>query len=144
MIAGGLARTMEAMSYRTQEMGAPLVIVSLQRRVFAMDVATGERKWSFDDVMSRVEVVGNRVFVLGHRLSCLDYVTGKEHWSAALPHIARTLLVHGDYVVVAGVGEASCYSATGRLLWHDEFGGEGVAAVGLAVPGSSAQADRDH
>jgi len=136
------------MAYRESVSHAPLVVSAFGTNVIATELATGKRVWEREATSTRLlrlEIDGDRVFVLGASLACLDYASGRTIWEVAVPAActAGTLLVVDESVVIADSGEVACFdAATGALRWHDAFRGKGVGIVALAVPGRAAQADR--
>jgi outer membrane protein assembly factor BamB len=139
---------MLAMTYRENDRPSPLLIVGFGDHVFGMSLTTGERVWQRDlhGRSMRIETDGEHVYVIGNVLECLEYATGKVLWRQ--PDISgvfangRTLLLHGDHVVIGDAGQVACIDArTGTILWPDEYTGLGVGPVALAVPGKAVQAD---
>ena len=137
--------------YREPGGGPPIVVLAFGGRVIAVHAHHGKRLWEHNTgkggYCDRISISGTRVYALCKSvLVCLDYETGREHWTVVVPAAVEgpsaTLLAHGGSVVAAGAGEAAAYSADGELLWHDGFKGYGMSSVAIAVPGASAQVDR--
>ncbi|GAA2131787.1 protein kinase domain-containing protein [Actinomadura napierensis] len=100
------------------------------RGLYALDLATGRRKWAYeppapggDDPTFLVE--GERAYVFDdHKLVALDARTGHRLWSAATPaDDTAPLIVAGGLVctVAAGVTGPGFYgwdAVTGKLVWR--------------------------
>ena len=134
------------MVYRETPQESPLVVAAFNGHVFALGRNDGKVAWAYELGASttRVVVQGERVFVLGSILACLDYATGRPLWQAAVPSAVTrgSLLVDEDRVFVADSGVVAAFdSHHGRMLWHEPFKGQGQGVVALAVRDASVQGD---
>lgn len=134
-----------------QQHAPPLVVLSLTRRLVAMNAHTGQRVWEYETGGSfdgRLFVdQGLVLYTVGRGVLCLDYLTGALRWQATLPGgVGMTdarMIVFAGCVIALGLGEAACLNAqTGALLWHDPFKGYGAGSGALAAPGVAAQVDK--
>lgn len=133
-----------------QQAARPLVVLSLTKRLVAMDAYTGQRVWEYDTggaYNGRLFVEqGLVLYTLGKGLVCLDYMTGAVRWQAQLPGnlaLGPRVLVFAGCVIAVGMGEAICLNAqTGAVIWHDPFKGYGSLSGAIAAPGVSAQIDK--
>jgi outer membrane protein assembly factor BamB len=136
------------MAYRDIPQESPLLVAAFNGGVFALGRDDGKVAWSFElrgARVTRAVVQGDRIFVLGSELACLDYTTGRLLWRVAVPSAITggTLLADGDRVFVADSGEAAAFETQqGLMLWHEPFTGHGRGVVALAVRDASAQGDR--
>ena len=133
--------------YREKPAPAPLAIVVLSSRVFALDRLSGQRVWNASiplALWSRLAVTDDRVVVAsGSALTCLGYADGAKLWETRTPIDTETLVVDGAQVLVASAGEVACFALeTGAFLWQDTFKGMGVGPVSLGFPGNTASVDR--
>lgn len=128
----------------------PLVVLTLQKRLVAMNVHTGQRVWEHEvrSGEGRMLVEQGLVFYLeSDTVHCLDYLTGTPRWQAQIPKGIgmsglKNLLVYAGCVLVTAMGETACLNAqTGAQLWHDTFKGYGTTSGPMAAPGVSAQID---
>jgi outer membrane protein assembly factor BamB len=130
----------------------PLVVLTLQKRLVAVNVHTGQRVWEYEvrPVQGRLLVdQGLVVYFEYDTVHCLDYLTGALRWKAQIPKGLvpgmQNLLVYAGCVLVTAMGETVCLSAqTGAQLWHDPFKGYGPVSGPMAAPGVSAQIDWRH
>ncbi len=135
--------------YRQSQPISPYVIVTLGSVVVAMDRHTGRRVWEWrllsDGALTRAHVTDQRVIVGGMKhLACLAYATGLQLWSVDSPVYVSTWLFDEGQLFVSGSGEVACFDAeSGRLLWHDGFGGYGHWGSVLGVPGNVCQVDHN-
>jgi hypothetical protein len=135
------------MAYRDMPQESPLLVAAFNGGVFALGRSDGQVAWSFElggPRVTRAVVHGDRVFVLGSELACLDYTTGRLLWRVAVPEAVTrgTLIADGDRVFVADAGEVAAFETQqGDMLWHEPFTGHGLGVVALAVRGASAQGD---
>jgi outer membrane protein assembly factor BamB len=131
--------------YRTQPETPTILVACMGTRVVGIERLTGQRAWVHDTsaLLTRVVVIGDRIFAAGSQVVCLRYPTGEELWTAPAPFYAHTFLVDGEEVFIAtSEGElAALATKDGRLLWHDPFKGWGNNGIALALPGVAAQVD---
>ena len=136
--------------YRDVTDEGPTLVAAFGGKVFGLSKQTGKRIWEYrmkdgnKEQVVRVALQAGRVYVLADRLACLDYATGKVLWEAPVPGGCSfgMLLVEGDRMFIAESGEVACVSThDGRLLWFEEFKGEGRASVALAIDGEAVQGD---
>lgn len=129
----------------------PLVVLSLNKRLVAMNAHTGQRVWEYETGAlpeGRLFVDQNIVvYAIGRGLLCLDYMTGALRWKVPLPGSVgmgdERMIAFAGCVVVLGVAEAVCFNAqTGAQLWHDTFKGYGMGSGAIAAPGVAAQVDK--
>jgi len=134
-----------------QQPAPPLVVLSLTKRLVAMNAHTGQRVWEYETGASfegRLLVEQGLVFyTVARGIVCLDYLTGAVRWKAMLPGGAgmtdERMIVFAGCVIALGLGEAVCLNAqTGALIWHDEFKGYGSGSGAIAAPGVAAQVDK--
>ncbi len=124
----------------------PIVVVSLSKRLVAMNAHTGQRVWEHEAPVGS----GGRLFVEqglviyagGGSLVCLDYLTGALRWQAKLGSVEGRILVFAGCIICLIMGEAWCLNVqTGQQIWHDPFKGYGSLSGAIAAPGVSAQVD---
>jgi len=125
-----------------------LLIVAFSGQVFALDRATGARRWEQKvGSASTVELHVEGGVVIAATSSCLaflDYLTGVPHRLVDLRPAGRpTLLVDGGHLYLGASGEVTCFTLRGDQVWSDGFSGRGLGAVALGVPGSVRQGDAD-
>jgi outer membrane protein assembly factor BamB len=150
---------------------SPLVLVTIGNVVEACDRRTGNVIWRYQasevnegfQIPLRCVVNGDRAVLLAPGsidgffsqtsspvASCLDYLTGRLHWSVELPiniHVNYThvaVLVDEGQVMIAGMSAMFCLSlADGTLQWqrtiHDVD--HQHLRAGLAIPGHAIQID---
>ncbi len=130
---------------------APLVIISFQKQLVAVDVRSGEHAWEYDlgfkSDMGRLHVSDEQVLFLSRgRLLCLEYQSGRLSWMVELPDpfgSRAELLVYAGHAVVHNLGEAAAVDTTdGRLSWHNRFKGKKIYEGALAAPGVCTPIDR--
>lgn len=131
-----------------QTSAPPLVILSLTKRLVAVNAHTGQRVWEYESGYHDGRLFvdqGLVIFSVMGVVHCLDYLTGALRWKTPLPTSVRgadTVLVFAGCVIALGLGEAVCLNAqNGALLWHDTFKGYGSASGPLAAPGVATQID---
>ena len=132
-------------------MHAPVLVVAFGGRIFGLDPATGQRRWTHEmrttgqTHVVRLAVDGDHLFAAIYRdLLCLEVATGAVRWQVDAGLACDTLLVAGGRVHAAGGGTVRTYAAAdGAPLWKDGFSGMGEGEVALALGGAVAQADRD-
>lgn len=136
------------MPYRDVPAPAPLVIACLRNLVFGIDANTGSIVWEHvsQDAAprtGRIEVVNDLVYALFFgRLTCLDFLSGRMHWTVALAGaVDPSMLVLSDRILVTSSGELHCVTLHGAIAWKQPFKGKGFGDFALAVPGASVQAD---
>ncbi|MCW5620957.1 MAG: outer membrane protein assembly factor BamB [Burkholderiales bacterium] len=147
----------------SEVMGAPQVAqgVALVRTVdghmFALDAATGERKWEHQVLLpplllradATVEVVGSTVLagLPGGRVLALDVATGEMVWEAAVSQpkgdneieriadIAAPPIVDGEQACAAGYqGRIACLDVhKGTLLWARDASSAGRLGIDSAT-----------
>ncbi|MGZ3419069.1 MAG: outer membrane protein assembly factor BamB family protein [Polyangiales bacterium] len=110
------------MNYREQALAS--LVVSGGRTVSAVDLATGEPRWTNadfgDSAGGAMIVTPERVYVAGWRQAgAIDARTGGTVWKAEIAADGRpALLREGDRLIVAGSGFVECLSIDGRILWR--------------------------
>jgi len=134
-----------------QHQPPPLVVLSLTKRLVAMNAHTGQRVWEHETGASwegRLFVEqGLVLYSVGMGLICLDYLTGQLRWKVQLPGAVgmgdERIIVFAGCVIALGMGEAVCLNVqTGAQLWHDPFKGYGSACGAIAAPGVASQVDK--
>ncbi len=129
----------------------PLVVMSLTKRLVAMNAHTGQRVWEYETGGSfdgRLFVEQGLVLYTGYGgIVCLDYLTGAVRWKAKLPGtlgiVEARMIVFAGCVIAVGMGEAVCLNVqTGLQIWHDPFKGYGSGSGAIAAPGVAAQIDK--
>jgi outer membrane protein assembly factor BamB len=129
----------------------PLIVLSFEDRLVAVNAHTGERVWTVETEAAhdgQLRVDDSRVFYLAKRkLWCLGYLDGRRLWTAELPRgvgSAPNILAYEGCVVVLGNGEAAAISAhNGAILWHDGFAGFGIYGGAIAAPGIASPIDKE-
>jgi outer membrane protein assembly factor BamB len=122
-------------------------------RLVALDIGTGEQRWSVDISPAPIgvpPVVSGQLVLVGgagprgEEIMALDATDGTERWRAAANDAAGNPPVDAGDVIVYGSFDSSVYArdlATGHLLWQVETGGaitttayiaDGVIVVGSA------------
>jgi outer membrane protein assembly factor BamB len=138
------------MNYRSSAAGySPLLIVTVEGKVAAIDMESGREVWrnSLSGAgMGVVEVwvEGATVLVapVSNVIVALRYTTGEEIWRATTTGSGRaSILVEGQRVIVARGGYVDCFDPNGQRLWSNELSGLGMGATGIALLGTSRQAD---
>ncbi|MFO0551759.1 MAG: PQQ-binding-like beta-propeller repeat protein [Polyangiaceae bacterium] len=124
------------MPYRDSTPAQPL-IVALGKSVFALEVKTGRRLWTWTEARTsssaKVFVEGDRVYVLKlDVVSCLALATGEVLWQGEAPS-ADTLLVRSGFVFVGGAGVVKAFLPDGSTLWEEPFLGSGTDSVALVI-----------
>lgn len=100
---------------------------SRDKRVYAVDIATGKEKWRFetgDFVDSSPAVSGGKVYVASRdgAVYALDAATGKQIWKNSIggAHNSSPLVVSGKVIIGAGAKETLVYALnaeTGAVEW---------------------------
>lgn len=139
------------MDYRaTAEVLQPdrsILVIGLNGNVYGVARDTGELCWRHDgEGTGEVFLaVGYGVVVVSSNdatLCCLDYLTGRERWTARTRASGRaTILIEPDHIVCAKNGYIDCFTPNGAPLWQQPLEGAGLGAVALGYPGNVAQAD---
>ncbi|MEI8254816.1 MAG: PQQ-binding-like beta-propeller repeat protein [Deltaproteobacteria bacterium] len=131
-----------------QQSAPPLVVISLTKRLVAMNAHTGQRVWEYETGNFDGRLFVDHGLVIYHNAAgilCLDYLTGALRWKSQPPPslMGGLVLVYAGCVIISALGETACLNAqNGALLWHDPFKGYGSGTGPMAAPGVSAQIDR--
>jgi outer membrane protein assembly factor BamB len=140
--------TDEAAMTQAQHSGLPLVVITFDERLVAMNAHTGQRVWECPTEMSTVGRLfvdqGLVIYACDRTVYCVDYKTGALRWKVDdTVVVAGTVLVFAGCILLTSGGETACLNAqNGNLLWHDKFKGYGVGGGAMAAPGVAAQIDR--
>ncbi|WP_437737527.1 outer membrane protein assembly factor BamB family protein [Sorangium sp. So ce1335] len=133
--------------YRTTA-AKPVLVVAFLNQVFGVDPATGRVLWEHKEdglpnSSTALLVTPAAIYAATFsRITCLRYPTGELLWQAKTAVQGRaTLLLEGDRLFVARLGEIECFSLTGQSLWHNRFKGKGMGPVALGVPDNVTQSD---
>ncbi len=113
-------------------------------RIDAIDLATGERRWSAEEgAMSPVVTAGGAVFAVtdAAQLVRLDAATGERVWGVDLPYYRATFArkrqtTFAHYGPVLAGGRLWIASSDGRLRAFDPV--DGSLAAEVALPGGAA------
>ncbi|MGK3994318.1 outer membrane protein assembly factor BamB family protein [Sorangium sp. So ce1024] len=126
----------------------PVLVAAFLDQIFGVDPATGSVLWehrlegmrhSSTALVITPEAVYAATF---SSVACLRYPTGELLWEAKTAVQGRaTLLLEGDRLFVAKLGEIECFSLAGTSLWHNRFKGKGMGPVALGVPDNVVQSD---
>jgi len=134
-------------AYRDAPASPMPLIVAFGGRVFGLDPHTGARRWRVDfGTQSTVRLAPvNDTAVIVRTIGVLALIateTGAVVWRHDVKAVDG-LLVAPPYVHVAGGGEVRCHALhDGKVLWADEFKGEGLGDVTLALGQRFTQVDR--
>jgi outer membrane protein assembly factor BamB len=126
-----------------------ILIVGLAGRVYGIDRATGELRWTNvlgEQSLGYVTIaVAYGVVVASPEtpgIYCIEYLTGALRWQQRTQASGRaTLLVEPEQIVCAKSGYIDAYAPDGRVVWHQPMRGAGQASTSLGYPGNVAQAD---
>jgi len=126
-----------------------VLVVGLNGKLFGLERATGEPRWSFElPGWQRGEVFlairYGLVVASSHvdSISALDYLTGTLRWTSATTQSGRaTIVVEHDVIVCAKNGYLDCYDHQGARRWAQPLSGQGLGRAALGFPGNVAQAD---
>ena len=137
---------MSTVAYRDMPANSMPLVVAFGGRVFGLDPHTGARRWRVDfgtRSMVRLAPV-DETAVIARTIGVLALIateTGAVVWRHEVKAVDG-LLVAVPYVYVAGRREVRCYALQdGTLLWADEFKGEGLGDVALALGHRVTQVD---
>jgi len=118
---------------------------SIDRKVYAVNLANGEVRWSYrlpGIIAGGVLVAGDTVFAASSRpqgrISALRRSTGKQIWRCATPAIGAPLaLINGVLVALSQRGEVlGIDPARGKILWRRAIGISRTAAIGAGEGGA--------
>lgn len=124
--------------------GGTLYGAGVDRKVYAVDLGTGQVRWSqrlSGLVAGGVLVAGDTVFAASSRpvgqVYALDRTTGEQHWKRKTGPVGAPLaLARGTLIVATSRGEVlGLSSATGGERWRKRLGTSRVAPV--EVPGGT-------
>ncbi len=138
---------MSSSAYRDAPTNPMPLVVAFGGRVFGLDPHTGARRWRVDlgtlyvVRLAPVDETAVIVRTVG-ALALIATETGTVVWRHEVKAVDG-LLVAPPHVYLAGGGEVRCHALhDGRLLWADEFKGEGLGDVALALGARVTQVDR--
>jgi len=134
------------MGYRDKPGAAPVLIIAFNGTVYGFEPKTGRQVWQQAIGESTIAVVfdgEDRIYAsASSSLACIDYRTGRVHWSVTTRFTGRAALVVQDGLVFVGrAGEAECFTTDGKPLWHEPFTGKGYGAIAIGFPGNFVQGD---
>lgn len=138
---------MSTSAYRDAPTGPMPLVVAFGGRVFGLDPHTGARRWRVDFATLYVVRLApvDETAVIARSLDVLALIateTGTVVWRHEVKAVDG-LLVAPPYVYVSGGGEVRCHALyDGKLVWADEFKGEGLGEVSLALGHRVTQVDR--
>ncbi|WP_437785617.1 outer membrane protein assembly factor BamB family protein [Sorangium sp. So ce1097] len=133
--------------YRTTA-AKPVLVAAFLDQIFGVDPATGSVLWEHKlegmrHSSTALVITPEAVYAAPFSsVACLRYPTGELLWETKTAMQGRaTLLLEGDRLFVAKLGEIECFSLTGKSLWHNQFKGKGMGPVTLGVPDNVIQSD---
>jgi outer membrane protein assembly factor BamB len=115
---------------------------SIDRKVYAVDLRSGDVRWSSrlpGMIVGGVVVSGDTVFAASSRpqgrISALQRRNGKQIWKVSTPAVGAPLaLIDGTLIALAQRGEVlGLDPAKGKIRWHR---GLGVARIGAVATGN--------
>ena len=130
-------------SYRVD--GLPdrrILVVNVAGRLIGLEANTGQIVWRNDLDSSETSIEfaihGSLVLAISNlkTLYCIDYLSGRTHWSATTSTSSgpATMLCDGPFVFVARQGDVDCFNLQGQLLWTQKFSKLGKGRAGLGMP----------
>ncbi|MEU6669126.1 serine/threonine-protein kinase [Streptomyces sp. NPDC046727] len=134
--------TSEDWGFTSPTVAGGLVYIGSSKRVYALDAATGDKRWSIDtgDWVRSSPTVADKVVYVGcsnKRVYALDAATGNERWTVRSGgKVEGTPAVSGG-VVYVGSSDRKVYAldaATGKRKWTYATGG-GVQSSPAVVRG---------
>lgn len=130
-----------------------LLIIGIKGYAVAVDRTTGAERWrvkledSWEGNPVELLVSGGIVYATGKSQDVfwLDYATGRELRRAATTAVSgrATMVLEGDWLIVARAGSVDCFTADGAKLWHNELQGLGHGTISLGFPDNVRQGDKD-
>lgn len=139
---------MSTAAYRDAPTSPMPLVVAFGGRVFGLDPHTGERRWRVDFgtpyATVRLAPVDETAMIVrsGAVLALITTATGDIVWRRDLKMLDG-FMVAPPYVFVGGSGEVHCHALhDGSLVWAEEFKGEGLGEVSLALGHRVTQVDR--
>ena len=128
---GRVTRTISVEGPRTFLISDGLLVVSGSKGITALDLTTGNSRWSAPHVPKTMRAGDGRLFVHIDRrrrggdsqLICLDLKTGKQHWKTSTKSLTNTgsfdLIFYGAGVLVAASsrGNHAISAENGSRLW---------------------------
>jgi outer membrane protein assembly factor BamB len=117
---------------------------SIDRKVYAVDLASGDTRWSSrlpGMILGGVVLAGDTLFVASSRpqgrIQALDRAKGKQIWKTSTDPVGAPLaLIHGALVALTQRGEVLALDPrTGKIRWHRRVGVSRTAAVAAGSGG---------
>ncbi len=118
---------------------------SIDRKVYAVDLASGDTRWSSrlpGMILGGVLLAGDTLFVASSRpqgrIQALDRAKGKQIWKTSADPVAAPLaVIEGVLVALTQRGEAlGLDPGTGKIRWHRRVGVSRTAAVATGGGGA--------
>lgn len=127
----------------------PILVTAFNRRLFGIDRATGEIRWSVireigDDQIYEIAIDGDIVIAASStQIGFVDYLSGKVHAIVPIGGDARRplMVVDGGFLYITTTGQLTCFTTRGQLVWNQPFKGHGYGPMALGLPGNIRQAD---
>jgi outer membrane protein assembly factor BamB len=118
---------------------------SIDRKVYAVDLASGDTRWSSrlpGMILGGVLLAGDTLFVASSRpqgrIQALDRAEGKQIWKTSVDPVGAPLaVIDGALIALTQRGEAlGLDPQTGKIRWHRRVGVSRTAAVATGGGGA--------